>query len=407
MNLWPLLGPLLDGLLMLASCLLAVPVSILLLQLVASALSRREVDLPVTTGQRTPAFTVLMPAHDEAAGIEAPIRAVLSQCQAGDRLLVVADNCSDATAAVARAAGATVIERHDLTRRGKGYALDFGVRWLERNGAPSVVVIVDADCIVAPLALERLAGVCLASGRPVQALYLMHAPKGARLGLRIAEFAWLVKNKLRPLGSAVLGWPCQLMGTGMAFPWAAIRHADLASGHLVEDMQLGLDLASAGTPPLFCSQAVVTSTFPVAREAVDSQRARWEHGHLSIIVEVVPRLLWRALTRRNPALLGMVLDVAVPPLASLILSLVGLAVLDAVWWWVSGRAYPMGVTFAMLSLMTVGVLFAWWREGRGIIDIPELLGLPLYALAKIPVYIRVFTKRQVEWVRTKRDDRRH
>lgn len=400
-------GLLIEALLTLASCLLAIPVSILLLQLAASAAARRQVEPTVAAGKRTGAFTVLMPAHDEAGGIEAPIRAVLSQCAPGDRLLVVADNCSDTTAAVARALGATVIERQDPNRRGKGYALDFGIRWIEAGGAPAVVLIIDADCIVAPQALERLAGACLASGRPVQALYLMHAPVGARLGLRIAEFAWVVKNKLRPLGSAALGWPCQLMGTGMAFPWAAIQHAKLATGHLVEDMQLGLDLAETGSPPMFCRPALVTSTFPVAREAVDSQRARWEHGHLSIIVAVVPRLLWRALVQRNPALLGMVLDVAVPPLASLILSLAGLALLDAGWWWASGRVLPMGLTFALLSMMTIGVLFAWWREGQGIIGAAELLGLPLYALAKIPVYIRVFTKRQVEWVRTKRDDRRH
>ncbi len=47
-----------------------------------------------------------------------------------DRLVVVADNCSDATAEIARAMGATVIERHDETNKGKGYALDYGFRFI-------------------------------------------------------------------------------------------------------------------------------------------------------------------------------------------------------------------------------------------------------------------------------------
>lgn len=397
---------LIDAVLLGASCLTFIPVLFLFLQIVVSAAIRRSVESPTTGSARTTGFTVLMPAHDEAAGIQEPIRSVLAQCGPLDRLVVIADNCSDATAAVARALGAEVIERRDPGRRGKGYALDFGIRWLDRQGAASVVVVIDADCSIAPLGLERLVRDCMASGRPVQGLYLMRAPPGARLGMRVAEFAWLVKNKLRPVGSAVWGWPCQLMGTGMAFPWHAIRQAELASGHLVEDMQLGLDLARLGSPPMFCRDAMVTSTFPVAREAVDSQRARWEHGHLSVIAGVVPRLLWRALVARDPLLLGMVLDVAVPPLAALILSLVGLMLLDVGWWWMSDHILPAGVTFASLLVMAVNILFAWWREGRRIIAIQELLGLPLYVLAKIPVYIRVFTKRQVEWVRTKRDDGR-
>ena len=126
------------------------PAAVLLLQVLAGRLARRRLD---GSAARRPAragtLAVLMPAHDEAGGIEPAIRAVLAQLAAGDRLLVVADNCSDATAAVARAAGAEVIERSDRVRRGKGYALDHGVRWLEQ-APPAAVVILDADCIAAP-----------------------------------------------------------------------------------------------------------------------------------------------------------------------------------------------------------------------------------------------------------------
>ncbi|MES3012836.1 MAG: glycosyltransferase family 2 protein, partial [Pseudomonadota bacterium] len=313
--------------------------------------------------------------------------------------------CSDATAAVARAAGAEVVERSNPVLRGKGYALDHGVRWLERD-PPAVVVIVDADCIVAPHGLEKLAQRCLATGRPIQALYLMHALAGAGLGLRIAEFAWLVKNKLRPLGGAALGWPCQLMGTGMAFPWEVLRAAPLATGHLVEDMQLGLDLAAAGRPPLFCPQARVSSVFPGDVEGARAQRTRWEHGHLSVIVAVGPRMLWRALTRRSWALLGMALDLMVPPLAALVLTLAVLCLTGAAWWLVAGDVRPVGVAVGALALLGAGVLLVWQRDGRHIVALKELLGLPLYVAAKIPLYVQLFTKRQIDWVRTKRDDGR-
>src|SRR6476646_2361293 len=133
-------------------------------------------------------------------------------------------------------------------------------------------------------------------------------PPAARLETRIAALAWIVRNKLRPLGASVLGGPCQLMGTGMAFPWPMLRDAQLASSHLVEDMQLGLDLARAGTAPLFCPAAGVSSVFPLDRAAARTQRTRWEHGHLAMLVGVGPRLLALGLARGRPALMSMALD---------------------------------------------------------------------------------------------------
>jgi len=393
-----------DAALLLLALVALLPAVILFAEVVA-AVSRPPHRAPVAPGDvRSARLAVLMPAHDEAADIAATIGSVLPQLGPRDRLLVVADNCSDDTAALARAAGAEVIERRDPQRRGKGYALDFGVRWLERD-APDVLVMVDADCLLAAGALECLAVCSAASARPAQALYLMHAPSPASIGQRIAAFAWLVKNKLRPLGAAALGWPCQLMGTGMAFPWPLIREARLASSHLVEDMQLGLDLAEAGAAPLFCPDALVTSTFPSDADGTRSQRTRWEHGHLSVIATVAPRLLGRALTRRDGSLAAMVLDLIVPPLAALVLLTVALVLLEAVWWLLGGSAWPLVLSAAGLGLLAVAVALAWGREGRAIVSLPELLGLPLYVAGKIPLYLRLLTRRQVEWVRTKRDER--
>ncbi len=392
--------------LLLLTLLAAVPAGLFCAQVLAAVRSGRadHRETAPSAGPRSASYAVIMPAHDEASGIVAAIDAVRAQLTPSDRLLVVADNCTDATAAIARAAGAEVTERTDLLLRGKGYALDHGVRWLERD-PPDVVVIVDADCIVAPQALDRLARRCQAAQRPVQALYMMHALPGAPLRQRIAEFAWRVKNRLRPLGNDVFGWPCQLMGTGMAFPWPMIRSAPLATGHLVEDMQLGLDLAAAGTPPVFCSEALVTSVFPSDAAGERAQRTRWEHGHLSVIASEGPRLLARALRRRDPALIGMALDLMVPPLAALVLGVVALLVIDAAWWWWAADARAFAVASLALLALIVGVMTAWWSDGRQSVSLRELLGLPVYVAAKIPVYVRLFTKRQVEWVRTKRDDR--
>ncbi|MGC3971366.1 MAG: glycosyltransferase family 2 protein [Pirellulales bacterium] len=96
---------------------------------------------------------MLIPAHNEETVLAATLESVQSQCRPGDRMLVVADNCTDRTSDVARRAGAIVVERHDLQRRGKGFALDWGVRRLETE-PPEVVIVVDADCVLAPGSLD-------------------------------------------------------------------------------------------------------------------------------------------------------------------------------------------------------------------------------------------------------------
>ncbi len=389
-----------SGLLVAAALLLLVPATVYLVQVIASRGGWPET-APVPTGAR-PSIAVLMPAHDEAGGIADSIRVLLSQLGPKDRLLVVADNCGDETAAVARASGAEVTIRVDPARRGKGYALDHGLRHLAA-APPEIVVIVDADCIVAANALDLLTRECARAQRPVQALYLMHAPAGAGLRQRIAEFAWSVRNRVRPLGSHRLGFPCQLMGTGMAFPWPLICTASLASGSIVEDMQLGLDLAAGGVPPRFCPAALVTSTFPQTSEGSLAQRTRWEHGHLAMIGSNAVPLLWRGLAQRRLDLVAMALDLCVPPLAALVLLMTGLALAGALLAAFGGALLPLALAVVGLMLTMLATALAWQQVGRPILSWLELLSAPGYALAKIPIYLRVVTARQRDWIRTRRD----
>jgi len=379
--------------------LLAVPVAVLALQtLVAFA---RRVPAPLPPGVR-PRLAVLIPAHNESSGVTPTLKAVRSQLLDGDRCVVVADNCSDDTASVAAAAGAEVLERHDIDRRGKGYALDFGLRFLDAD-PPDVLVVVDADCLLTDGCLDRIGRLSLATRRPVQAVYLMTAPAPAKRSTQIAEFAFRVKNLARPMGFLRLGLPSQLMGTGMAFPWPVLRSIDLATGHIVEDLKMGLDLAAAGHPPLFCPDALVTSQFPVNEAGTKSQRKRWEHGHLSMIVGTAPGLLWHSLRTRDVASFALGLDLLVPPLALLVMASTLFAMLCLAFLAVGGSAWPLLVSLIGLGGLFVAVALAWLRYGRDVLPLATLALAPLYALKKIPLYLRFVVSRQAEWVRSKRD----
>src|SRR5262245_21930513 len=175
-------------------CLPAFLVLVWFFQIVAGCFALRLKTLsPIATRDALYRITVLIPAHDEGSGILPTLTDVRAQLGPYDNILVVADNCTDDTAAIVEAAGVEVVIRTDPSRRGKGYALEFGVQHLAIN-PPDVVVILDADCRLGEGALRHLSNHAMQKGRPAQSLYLMLAPENARSSKGVNLFAWRVKN---------------------------------------------------------------------------------------------------------------------------------------------------------------------------------------------------------------------
>jgi len=343
-----------------------------------------------------------VPAHNEGVGLLPTIRDIKAQLRSGDRLLVVADNCTDDTAAVAAAAEAEVVERNDREKVGKGYALDWGIRYLGLN-PPETVIVVDADCRLAEGAIDRLVSLSAMTHRPVQALYSMTAPNESPASYHVAAFAWRVKNLVRPLGLSALNLPCQLMGTGMAFPWDVICSTDLATGFLVEDLKLGLDLTTKGTPPLFCSSASVTSHFPSSTQGAAVQRKRWEQGHLAMIVTAAPRLVYEAIERRNFYLLALLIDMAVPPLSLLGLLVIGMLVIASSATLIGFSAAAMLVSSTSFAAFALAIFLAWLTHGRDVLPLTGIFLIPLYVIRKLPLYHRILSdKTDAQWIRTDR-----
>ncbi|MGH8288890.1 MAG: glycosyltransferase family 2 protein [Steroidobacteraceae bacterium] len=385
-----------------AAALATLPAVIILSMEVLAALLGKEDEPELASGTR-PRIAVVIPAHNEASGILDTLQDLIPQLQNGDCLLVVADNCTDDTAAIASAAGAEVILREDLTRRGKGYTLDFAIRHLQRS-PPEVLLIVDADCHVGKRSVDRLARVCARTGRPVQALNLSRALPESGLSIRIAEFASILKNQVRPLGLRRLGLPCHLMGTGMAFPWIPISQATLATGHIVEDLKLGLELMGAGHPPVFCPEARVSSYFPASEAGFVSQRTRWEHGYLEVLVRDAPAVLLKSLSTLDGQMLVMGLDLCVPPIALLTLMVSAVWAASALLCVLARVELPLVIASAAAALLALSVLASWARYGRQTLSLWSLALAIGYALLKIPLYLRFLVARQFEWKRTKRED---
>ncbi|MCC7424249.1 MAG: glycosyltransferase [Planctomycetaceae bacterium] len=381
----------------LLAVLLTVPISVFVLECLLALLPgrhRRE------DGAR-PDVCVLIPAHNEEAGLSATLATLLPTLEPDDRVLVIADNCTDATASVARAQGVEVLERTDSEKRGKGFALEYGIRCLAARPA-AVIVFLDADCQVTPQTVDQLARRVARTQRPVQGLNLSESE--SRGVQAVSSLGFHFKNHVRPAGLARLGMPCHLMGTGMALPWQLASEAVFGGAHLVEDMQLGVDLAIAGKATTFCPNALVTSRLPTGKRAFLSQRTRWEHGHLRTSLTQIPRLLRGFLRTGNVRLLALALDLTIPPFTMLLFvwgAALGVCGLGAALGCGEG---PLLVLASAGTAIAIAALGGWAKYCRHVVSLGAMASIPIYMLRKLPIYAAFVLQRGPRcWVRTERE----
>jgi cellulose synthase/poly-beta-1,6-N-acetylglucosamine synthase-like glycosyltransferase len=345
---------------------------------------------------------VLIPAHNESLGLRRTLQSVRRALSEQQTILVVADNCSDDTADIARAEGVWVVERQDLNHRGKQYALAHGVACLAAD-PPDVVLILDADCEVDPRLVQRLVTEVQTTGQPAQAYYRFRAPGDSGSMNAVAELALQFRGYVRPRGAARLGTPCMLYGSGMAFPWSALERVPLSGNHLVEDMQYGIALMRAGYRPRFCADVAVQSELPRTEAGFTSQRTRWEQGHLHTLVTQTPRLLWAAIVHRDVRLVWAACDLLVPPLALLVLTWLLVFTLAAAAARSGLSVVPLGMLAVSGGVFAWAVLVGWWVFLRHQIPLTTLLASPGYVLRKVPLYWRMLVRPQHQWIRTARD----
>jgi cellulose synthase/poly-beta-1,6-N-acetylglucosamine synthase-like glycosyltransferase len=295
-----------------------------------------------------------------------------------------------------------VIERSDSERRGKGFALDFARLHL-RQDRPDVVIVMDADCKSDRKSIETLIAQCVTTGRACQAAYLQSPVPDGSPTLQLSTFAFFIKNLIRQRGLQRLAGRARLVGTGMAFPGPIFDSAALATGNIVEDLQLGLELAEAGSAPLFIEQATVWSSPASTSDTLD-QRRRWEGGYFQSAAHWVPRLLGRSLRRLDLRELWAAVSLLIPPLAFLVLVDVGGMILAGAATWL-GLASGWPLIMIAGSLVTAGLalLAAWVSGGSRFVRLGTLARVPFYILWKIPLYLGLVRRgAPKEWLRTRR-----
>lgn len=384
------------------AAVLSIPTFVLLIEIIAAIGGRRETKSESSAALDNTRVAILIPAHNESSSLLPTLQDIKPLLNEDDRLIVIADNCTDDTASIAAAAGAEVIIRNEPTLRGKGFALDWGIRFL-RSNPPDFVIFIDGDCRVRPDAIARLKIACHVQQRPLQAVTKMTADPETLPDYGLSEFAWIIKNWVRPLGLWHLHCPSQLTGTSMIVPWEILQKVSLANGALAEDLQFGLDLAAARSAASFLPFVACTSEFPSNPASTETQRRRWVTGHINTITRSLFRYLALAIKQRNFDLLILCLDMAVPPLSLLAAAQVIAFTASSIILF-SGVS-RIGLIISGLSLFAflVSIFLAWFRFGRDTLTAHSVSGIVPRTAATLRILALIFAgKAEQKWIRTGR-----
>jgi cellulose synthase/poly-beta-1,6-N-acetylglucosamine synthase-like glycosyltransferase len=350
-------------------------------------------------------FDIIIPAHNEEAGIARTV-ANLSRVDWPvelRRVLVVADNCTDATAERAREAGATVLVRHNPELRGKGYALQHAFEHSLKDGFADAVVVVDADTEVTSNLLHAFALRLEAGAHAVQAHYGVLNPHASWRTELMTIFMALF-HKVRSLGRERLGVSCGLRGNGMCFTHTIIRQVPHEAFSIVEDLEYGIRLGQAGHRVHYAWEAEALGEMVSNEKAARSQRRRWDGGRMAMMRRFGPSLLAEGLRKGDKVLVDLAMDLLVPPLSWVVLSAGMVAVASgALSLWQGHLALSAYAAAASVLALTLYVMRGWWVSGMGLGGLVALTRAPLYVAWKVWLMLSRPEEKKGEWVRTARE----
>lgn len=358
---------------------------------------------PALRSSRRLRFDIIVPAHNEAAVIERVVTNLrkLDWPADGFRILVVADNCTDATAALARAAGAEVLERQDKNRRGKGYALEYAFKVSKETGWAYAVVVIDADSEVSPNLLEAFSSRIEDGAKAIQAHYGVLNPQ-VSWRTRLMTIAMAAFHVLRSRARERLHLSSGLRGNGWCVTHRLLEQAPYRAFSLAEDIEYGIDLGLAGYRVHYAGEAHVKADMVSGEQAARTQRQRWEAGRVQLIRSKTLPLLQAATRGGGAVCLDLAFDLFVLPLSYVALNvvlLIALAALTLIWFPFASGWLWLGLFCALILLAYV--LRGWQLSGVGVMGLVDLMRAPFFVLWKVLLMLRM--PRAGEWVRTKRE----
>ena len=339
-------------------------------------------------------IAIVIPAHNEALLIAGTVSDALRQDYPAEArtVFVIADNCSDATADLARQAGARVLERQGNPGKGQGLYDALALLMQEDWDA---FLIMDADSRLHPRTLATINQALAGGSQAVQIRYGVLNPSESMRTCAM-ELSTASYNALRPLGKSMLGISAGINGNGFCITRDTVSRVPYLAHSIVEDIEYHMHLLKAGIRVDFLDQVWVKAQMPTGGRGSEVQRVRWERGRIATIRNYAPAL-FRALLQGHRRALDGLIDVLMPPV-----SLVFLCLLPALF---AGNLTQRLVALAGVAILAFHYVLAAWRFG----SMRRLLLLtgyiPWYVVWKSYVLVvSLLTEKNLPWIRTDRHE---
>jgi cellulose synthase/poly-beta-1,6-N-acetylglucosamine synthase-like glycosyltransferase len=394
--------------LMLAGSLAALPYFVYLLIVSLAALLQRRVTAGNPNHQSR--FLVVIPAHDEEAGIGCTIRSCLALDYPRDRfeVVVIADNCTDRTAELARLEGAVVIERSHPSERSKGHALRFLFDRLVESGQferIDAVVIIDADSVADSDLLQGFAARLEQGHDWIQAFDTV-ANRDDSWRTRLMAYSFGLINGVLLKGQTALGLSAGFRGNGMCFSTRGLRRFPWKTHGLVEDLEYSWSLRAAGEHIAFAPEVAVHATMLAqGGEAARTQRSRWESGRSQLKRAMLNPLI-KSKQLGLVKKLASVIELTLPTLAALAVGISGSLLFCAYCMvrhgaWTHDRPFLFLLALTALEASSLAIygmapFFLFGLDWRVLLS---LIHFPGYVLWKLSM---LFRAKPSQWVRTER-----
>ena len=349
-------------------------------------------------------FMAIIPAHNEEAVVANLIESLKNQNYNKELydIYVIADNCTDRTAQVAREAGAIVYERFDPEKKTKGFALDWFLQQKIKEDAPyDALCVFDADNIVDKDFIKNMNKKLCQGEDVVQGYRDIKNPADNWITSGYALFYWTM-HRFYHLARYNVGLSPLLNGTGFMVRFDCIKPRGWKTVTLTEDIEFSLQRIIKGKKLGWATDAIVYDEQPTGFKQSWSQRSRWTVGHMQCIKEYTKKLA--VAVKENKSMMN--LDGFFYIIGSIPMFIITLALLLSNFIMYAGEA----ITQADLILNILNFLiptflfpiatavFVMWLDKRPIKPmIKGLLCYPLFMGSWLLINFKCLFKRNTKW----------
>ncbi|HEY9152897.1 MAG TPA: glycosyltransferase family 2 protein [Anaerolineales bacterium] len=349
-------------------------------------------------------FALIVPSHNEekvVGKIVENLKAIQYPRQLFD-IFVIADNCTDGTARIARDSGAIVMERFNNIQKGKGYSLEWMFDQLFHMDVHyDAVCIFDADNLASPNFLTEMNKQLSMGHKVVQGYLDSKNPFDSWVSANNSIAFW-ISNRMYQLPRYYLGLSCVLGGTGMMIATDVLQQIGWGATCLTEDLEFTVKVALKGMKVYWAHEAVIYDEKPLTMEQSFHQRVRWMQGQADVIGRFFWQLIQQAIGKRD----WVAWDLAMYLIQPAIIVINFFCLVTGIFFMIVDHQPVTGTIADLLPALFIGllyinVIFLILEKHYSWKTLAFFLTFPFYNLTWAPIVLKGFkNKNRREWSHT-------